>query len=120
MTTIRYLSAIVIYAASTADIFLNGVANAPWLPGVLALLAIMGIFAGIVLRVRAFLFLGTTFLLVALMTIIWYAAVERSQTWIWWVSGIVVGVLIITLFGLFEKKRDDVLRVVEDLKQWQA
>ena len=120
LTTIRYLSAIVIYAASTADIFLNGVANAPWLPGVLAVLAIVGIFAGIMLRVRAFLFLGTTFLLVALMTIIWYAAVERSQTWIWWVSGIVAGLLIITLFGLFEKKRDDVLRVVEDLKQWQA
>jgi hypothetical protein len=96
------------------------VASAPWLPGVLALFAILGIFAGIMLRVRAFLFLGTTFLSVALMTIIWYAAVELDHTWIWWVSGIVVGVLIIALFGLFEKRRDDVLRVVENLKQWQA
>ena len=119
MTTIRYLAAIVIYASSTADIFISGVAQAPWLPGVLAAVSLAGIFAGIVLRVRAFLFLGTTFLLVALLTIIWYAAVELSHTWIWWVSGIVAGILIITSFGLVENTRDDVFRGVENLRQWQ-
>jgi hypothetical protein len=30
------------------------------------------------------------------------------------------GTLIIALFGLFEKRRDDVLRVVEQLRQWEA
>ena len=30
------------------------------------------------------------------------------------------GALIIALFGLFEKRRDDVLRVVEELKHWHA
>jgi hypothetical protein len=120
MTSIRYFSAIVIYAASTADIFLNGVANAPWLPGVLAGLSIAGVFAGIMLRVRAFLFLGTTFLMVSLMTIIWHAAVELHYTYLWYVSGIVAGLLILVLFGLFEKRRDDVLRVVENLQKWDA
>jgi hypothetical protein len=120
MTSIRYFSAIVIYAASTADIFLNGIANAPWLPGVLAVLAIAGIFAGIMLRVRAFLFLGTTFLMVSLMTVIWHAAVELRYTFIWYVSGIFAGVLIIVLFGLFEKRRDDVLRVVDNVRRWDA
>ncbi len=120
LTTIRYLSAIVIYAASTADIFITGVAAAPWLPGVLAAFAIAGIFAGIMFRVRAFLFLGTTFLMVALLTVIWYAAVELDHTWIWWVSGIIAGVLIIALFGLFEKQRDSVMRVVENLRQWES
>ena len=33
---LRYGSAIVIYVSSTADIFINGVADAPWLPAVLA------------------------------------------------------------------------------------
>jgi hypothetical protein len=28
--------------------------------------------------------------------------------------------LIIAMFGLFEKRRDDVLRMVEPLKQWEA
>jgi hypothetical protein len=117
---LRYGSAIVIYASSTADVFINGVADAPWLPAVLAGLSILGVFAGIVLRVRAFLYLGITFLIVALMTIIWYAAVERERTWILWVAGIVTGVLILFLLGLFEKRRDDVLRMVERLKQWEA
>jgi hypothetical protein len=117
-TALRYFSAIVIYVSSTADIFINGVAEAPWLPAVLAGLSIAGVLAGILLRVRAFLYLGTAFLVVALMTIIWHAA--EQWTWIWWVTGIVVGVAMIALFGLFEKRRDDVLRVVEQLKHWEA
>ncbi len=115
---LRYASAIVIYVSSTADIFINGVAEAPWLPGVLAGLSILGVLAGILLRVRAFLYLGTAFLIIALMTIIWHAA--EGHTWIWWIAGIVTGALIIALFGLFEKRRDDVLRVVEQLKHWEA
>jgi hypothetical protein len=113
---LRSASAIVIYISSTADVFINGVAEAPWLPAVLAALSIIGCLAGILLRVRAFLYLGATFLVVALMTVIWHAAEER--TWIWWVTGIITGSLIIAMFGLFEKRRDDVLRLVEDLKHW--
>ncbi len=52
------------------------------------------------------------------MTVIWHAAEQR--TWIWWVAGIITGSLIIALFGLFEKRRDDVLRVVEELKHWEV
>src|SRR5262249_25960758 len=91
-----------IYRASQAPVFLNGVAEAPLLPLWLAGLAIAGIFAGIALRVRAFLFLGTAFLTLALMTIIWHAAYDLEQTWIFYVAGIVAGVLIIALFAVFE------------------
>jgi hypothetical protein len=120
LAALRYAAAIVIYVSSTADVFINGVADAPWLPAVLAGLSILGVFAGILLRVRAFLYLGTAFLVVALMTIIWHAAIHQQRTWILWIAGIVTGVLIIALFGLFEKRRDDVLRVVEQLKHWEA
>jgi hypothetical protein len=115
---LRYASAIVIYVSSAAEIFINGVAEAPWLPAVLAGLSIVGVLAGILLRVRAFLYLGTAFLVVALLTIIWHAA--EGHTWVWWIAGIVTGILIIALFGLFEKRRDDVLHVVEQLKHWEA
>jgi hypothetical protein len=117
---LRYAAAIVIYVSSTADVFINGVAEAPWLPAVLAGLSIIGVLAGIMLRVRAFLYLGTAFLVVALMTIIWHAAIHQQRTYILWVAGIVTGALIIAMFGLFEKRRDDVLRVVEELKHWHA
>ncbi len=120
LAALRYASAISIYVSSTADVFIAGVANAPWLPVVLAGLSILGVLVGILLRVRAFLYLGTSFLLVAIGTVIWYAAVDQERTWIWWVTLIVTGALIIALCGLFEKRRDDILRVVDQLKQWDS
>ncbi len=120
MTAIRYFTSMAIYLSSTADIFLNGVAQNPWLPMVLAVLSIAGILSGILLRVRAFLFLGTGFLALAIFTIIWYAAVDLDQTWIWYASGIILGILLLVLFAVFEKKQQDLLEVVERLKQWEG
>ena len=119
-TSIRYAASLAIYLSSTADILLIGVAQAPWLPLVLAALSLAGIFAGIALRVRGFFLLGLGFLGLSLLTIIWHAAVDLRQTWLWSASGIVAGFLIIGLFALFEKKRQDVLRVVDEFKQWNA
>lgn len=118
MNTIRYLSVSVIYASSTGDIFINGVGNAPWLPAILAAFSIAGIFVGILMHVRAFLFMGLSFLVISLMTVIWYAAVDLEQTWLWYVTGIVTGVIIIAVFAVFEKKRNEVIHVVAKLKSW--
>jgi hypothetical protein len=118
MMSIRYITLMIIYVSSTSDIFINGVADSPWLPLVLAGLSVAGVLCGIILRVRAFLFLGATFLLVAVMTMIWYASVNLGWTWLWYVAGIATGALIIFTFALFEKKRGEVLRVVEDLRGW--
>ena len=117
-TGIQYAALMAIYLASTADIILTGVTHAPWLPVVLAALAVLGIFAGIAFHVRGFLFLGVGFLSVALFSIIWYAAVDLNQTWLWAASGIVSGILILVFFGLFEKKRHEVLQIVGQLKEW--
>lgn len=118
MTSIRYAASVTIYVSSTADIFLNGVAQAPWLPVVLAGLSVIGVLAGIMLRVRAFLFLGTAFLVLAMLTIIWYAAVDLRHTWLIWLTVVIAGVLILGVFAVFEKKRQDVLRVVEQVRRW--
>jgi hypothetical protein len=119
MTSIRYGVSIVIYVSSTADIFIQGVARAPWLPLVLAGLSLAGVLLGIGLRVRAFLILGTSFLLLSLLTIIWYAAVDLQQTWLWYAAGIVVGVLILVVFAVFEKQRQAVTNLLDHLKKWQ-
>jgi hypothetical protein len=34
---------------------------------------------------------------------IWHAAVNLEQTWVWYASGIVLGVAILGLFAVFEK-----------------
>lgn len=64
-------------------------------------------------------FLGVTFLLLVVFSQIWHAAVERAQRWIWWASGIALGVAILTLFALFDKRRNDVLKMIDDIKRWR-
>jgi hypothetical protein len=115
---LRYLGICMIYVSSTADLFIAGLGNSVMLPIVLAILSLAGVLAGILFRVRAFLFLGISFLFLDVFTMIWYAAVDRYQTWLWWVSGIVLGAAILTLFAVFEKRRNDVLHLLEEIKQW--
>ena len=114
----RYIATGSIYVASTAEVFIQGISAAPWLPIVLAGLSIAGIFAGIALRIRAMLWLGLMFLCVAMFTVIWHAAVDLAQTWVWYVSGIVMGILILTMFALFEKRREQLKGLVTTLQTW--
>ncbi len=105
LLAVRYLSLVTIYSSSTADIFINGVANSPWLPLILGSFSLVGIFAGIVFRVRGMTLLGAVFLLLSIVTMIWYASENFGWTWLWYVFGIVTGATIIFTFAIFEKKR---------------
>lgn len=116
---IRYACLMLVYVSSTADIFLNGVRDHPWLPLVLAALSVAGVLIGMLFRLRAFLFLGTSFLAIAIITMIYYASANLHWTWLWYVAGIALGAGIIVVFALFEKKRTEMLALVEGLKQWQ-
>jgi hypothetical protein len=119
LASTRYLALVTIYLSSTADIVINGVANSPWLPLILGALSLAGIFGGIMLRIRGMLVLGSTFLLFAIVTMILYASENLGWTWLWYVAGIVTGATIIFMFAVFEKKRSEVLRLVEGLKEWE-
>ena len=116
--TLRYTGLLLLYVSSTADLFLNGLESIV-LSLVLAVLSILGILAGIHFRVRAFLLSGIVFLVLVIGARIWYAAVDQAQTWVWWVSVILLGAVILALFALFEKRRMDVLKVVEEFKHWK-
>jgi hypothetical protein len=104
-SALRYAGVAMIYVASAADMFIAGVGNSTWLPVILALLCVLGVLAGILLRVRAFIYLGVGFLLLDLFAMIWYAAVDLQQTWVWYASGIVLGVVVLALFAYLEKRR---------------
>ncbi|MEA1951257.1 MAG: hypothetical protein U9N87_07730, partial [Planctomycetota bacterium] len=71
-------------------------------------------------RVRSFLYLGTTFLGLVIVTMIKYAAWDCRQMWILWTCCILLGAGVIGLFAVFEKRRNDVLAAVERLKEWKA
>ncbi|MGD0517593.1 MAG: hypothetical protein ABSA26_08670, partial [Thermoguttaceae bacterium] len=58
-------------------------------------------------------------LILDIVTMIWYAAEDLEQTWIWYASGIVLGAAIIAVFAFFEKRRHDLLAAVERFKEWE-
>lgn len=117
--TLRYAGLLLLYVSSTADMFIAGLGNSVILPVALAVLSVLGVLAGILLQVRAFMFMGFSFLFVVVFSMIWHAAVDRYQTWIWWASGVVLGALILALFAVFEKRRNDVLQAIERVKAWE-
>lgn len=120
MTYLRYITLSLIYVSSTAEIFVRGVALSPWQPMVLLVLSAAGVLVGMWLRVRAFLFLGSSFVLIAMVSMIWHASASFGWTWLWYVTGIIAGSAIILLFAMFEKKRSELLRLVEGLRTWEA
>jgi hypothetical protein len=86
---------------------------------ILAGLAVAGALAGIMLRIRAFLYLGTSFTLLALITMVWHAARAIEHVWPWWAFGIGLGIAILVLFGVFEKNRPEMLALIARLRQWE-
>ncbi|MCI0461466.1 MAG: hypothetical protein L0Z62_31330 [Gemmataceae bacterium] len=118
---IRYGALTAIYLSSTAEVFLTGLGEDALRPMVLVGLSILGVFAGMLLRVRAFLFLGSAFLLLGVFALIRHAALAAADRGriVWLVAGIVLGVVIFTLFAVFEKRRNDVMRLLQKLKDWE-
>ena len=57
------------------------------------------------------------FLLLNVFAMVWHAVVDRSQTWLRHASRIVPGA-ILALFALFEKRRNEVLKLVEEIRRW--
>ena len=118
LALIRYICLTVIYLSSTCEIFINGLGDKLWPPMVLAMLAVGGILAGMMLQVRAFLYLGIVFLLLALVTMVSHAHQRFEHVWPWWAFGFTLGVAILVMFGLFEKKKKEMGQVLGQLRQW--
>ncbi len=122
LTAVRYICVMVIYLSSTGEMFMKLLpqdANDWVRPLVLTSLSVVGIFAGIALRVRAFLYLGSSFLLLSIVAMVWNAQRMVGHTWPWWVFGISMGLVILVIFGLFEKHRQEVQHLIARLRQWE-
>lgn len=118
ITAIRYFSTITIYISSTGDMFIAGVADNLLLPVILCGLSVTGILLGMLFRVRAFLYVGSSFLTLSIVSMIWHASQSLGHVWPWWAFGIGLGICILTLFGMFEKRKNEMLDLVGKLKSW--
>jgi hypothetical protein len=54
-----------------------------------------------------------------MITMVWHASNKLDMVWPWWAFGICVGLAMLVLFGLFEKKRPEITALVERLRQWE-
>lgn len=115
----RYVAVLMAYLSSTAEVFLKAFEGQLWQPILLLALALAGVAAGIILRVRAFLFCGLAFTMIALLGMVWHAQQAIGQVWPWWAFGIATGISLIFMLGYFEKNRSKVVAYLEHFKQWE-
>jgi hypothetical protein len=119
LTAIRYGAMLVIYLSSTGEMFITGIGDSLFPVMALMGLSVIGIFAGIGLRVRAFLFLGAGFLVLSIISMVWHASKAFEHVWPWWAFGFTLGVAILIFFALFEKRRDAMMQRIERLQTWE-
>ena len=120
LATLRYICVAVIYVSSTSEIFISGLGDKLWPPMVLAVLSVIGIMAGILLQIRSFLYLGSLFLLMSMITMVAHAHQRLNHVWPWWAFGIALGIGILVMFGMFEKRKKDMKTIANRLKGWEV
>lgn len=118
LAMLRYVCVGAIYLSSTAEIFIRGIGQALWPPMVLAVLAVAGMFAGMLFHVRAYLYFGALFLLMAMIAMVSHAQQRLGHVWPWWAFGIALGTAILVMFGLFEKRRNKLKNIADELRRW--
>jgi hypothetical protein len=92
--------------------------DAAWIPGIFSLIAI---FAGLALRVRAFLYIGTATFLI---TTIYQSVIFSLQySFLKWVIGLLVGILLIYIAANFETRRAQITSLIrsaiDEFQSWE-
>ncbi|MEH2351244.1 MAG: DUF2157 domain-containing protein [Nostoc sp.] len=92
--------------------------NTAWIPGIFSLIAI---FAGLALRVRAFLYIGTATFLI---TTIYQSVIFSLQySFLKWIVGLLVGILLIYIAANFETRRTQITTLIrsaiDEFQSWQ-
>ncbi|QDT03726.1 hypothetical protein K227x_21110 [Rubripirellula lacrimiformis] len=102
---IRYAATLVIYVSSTADMLIGQIGTSLSGPIVLVGLALIGMMAGVVLRVGPFLYLGAIFVFLGSASMVRHAQQSIDAVWPWWVFGITTGMLLLVGLTLLEKNK---------------
>jgi hypothetical protein len=84
--------------------------NLPFIPGVFSLITI---FAGLGLKVRAFLYVGTgTFLITSIYQLVIFSL---SYSFLKWIVGLLVGILLIYIAANFETRRTQITALLRNI-----
>ena len=74
--------------------------------------------AGVVLRVRPFLYLGAIFVFTGVTSMVWHAQRSIDAVWPWWVFGISTGVCLLAGLMVIEKNKSTLRRYASQLSTW--
>ncbi|MFM2064438.1 MAG: hypothetical protein RLZZ507_4109 [Cyanobacteriota bacterium] len=90
----------------------------PYIPGIFSLIAI---FAGLALKIRAFLYVGTaTFITTSIYQLVIFSF---SYSFLKWIIGLLVGILLIYIAANFETRRTQITSLlrssIEKFQQWE-
>ena len=119
-SALRYAATTVIYVTSTAEMLMDGLGQNLWGPIVLIVLALIGIAVGIAMRVRAYLYLGTLFVTLGLLSMVYHAGQSLDSVWPWWAFGITTGAVILAALVTLEKYRPSIERYRARLESWEG
>lgn len=119
-SALRYGATLVIYISSTADMLFQQVGNNLWGPIILVLLALAGVGAGVLLRIRPFLYLGTIFVFIGVTSMVWHAQRSIDQVWPWWAFGITTGVALLAGLMSIEKNKGKLKAISAKLAAWES
>lgn len=117
-STMRYIALTCIYLTSSAE-FLWELGESVWLPLTLIGLSILGILAGMFLRVRSFVIVGFTSLALVLGALVYHAAVDQRQAWVFAVALLALGIPTLVFFMVFEKKKAQILAAANRFWNWE-
>ncbi|TWU45172.1 hypothetical protein Q31b_03430 [Novipirellula aureliae] len=119
-SAIRYGMTLVIYVSSTADMLLQQIGTSISGPIVLIVLALIGMLAGVILRVRPFLYLGACFVFLGAASMVRHAQVSINAVWPWWAFGISTGVMLLAGLMWIEKNKPRLRQYANTLSNWDG
>ncbi len=120
VAALRYSALIIAYLSSSSEVFFESMGGTLWQALLLLVLALIGVAAGIALRVQSFLYCGATFTFLATLGMVLNAQRAIGGVWPWWAFGIATGVGLIFLLGYFEKNRQSILERINRVQSWKA
>jgi len=119
-SAIRYGMTLVIYVSSTADMMLQQMGTSVSGPIILIMLALIGMLAGVILRVRPFLYLGACFVFLGAVSMVRHAQVSIDAVWPWWAFGISTGVMLLAGLMWIEKNKPRLRQYANTLSSWDG
>ena len=117
-STMRYIALTCIYLTSSAE-FLWELGQTMSLPLFLIGLSILGILAGVFLRIRSFVIVGFTSLALVLGALVYHATVDQHQIWVLALALFALGIPLLAFFMVFEKKKVQILAAANRFWNWE-